>query len=106
MSENLRRLVEGRGQFVDDLHLPNMLHLKIVRSPYARARIAKVTGGINSSEVKFDLVSVGEGASDNIQTVPYPVLASDYVSYAGQPVAAVYAEDLYTATDKMEEVEV
>jgi carbon-monoxide dehydrogenase large subunit len=106
MSDNLRRLVEGRGQFVDDLHFPNMLHLKLVRSPYARARVAKVKGGINSSEVKFDLVSVGEGTSDETQTVAYPVLASDYVSYAGQPVAAVFAEDLYTATDKMEEVEV
>jgi len=106
MSDNLRRLVEGRGQFVDDLRLPNMLHLKIVRSPYARARITKVQGGINSSELKFDLVSVGEGAEEGIQSVPYPVLASDYVSYAGQPVAAVFAEDSYAAADKLEEVDV
>jgi carbon-monoxide dehydrogenase large subunit len=106
----MRRLVEGRGQFVDDLHLPNMLHLKVVRSPYARARILKVEGGINGSELRFKLSGVGEGAgwqdSSGIQTVDHPVLASEYVSYVGQPVAAVLGDDPYAATDMMEEIDV
>lgn len=102
----MRRLVEGRGKFVEDLKLPNMLYLKIVRSPYARARILKVKGGINSSELKFDLVSVGEGAEEGVATIPYPVLASDYVNFAGEAVAAVFADDPYTAVDRMDEVEV
>lgn len=91
---------------MDDLHLPNMLHLKVVRSHYARARVAKVEGGVNGSEIKLNLASVGEGASRETQAVAYPVLASDYVSYVGQPVAAVFGEDPYTAADMMDEVEV
>ena len=67
--------------FIDDLHLERMLHLKIVRSPYARARILKVEGGINGSEFKANLTSVGEGAwGGGGVSVPYPALASDYVS--------------------------
>ena len=62
MNDDMRRFVEGRGQFVDDLHLPNMLHLKVVRSPYARARVLKVEGGINGSELQFNLTGVGEGS--------------------------------------------
>src|SRR2546428_5160798 len=34
-----RRLLTGRGRYVDDLRLPNLLHAAIVRSPHAHARI-------------------------------------------------------------------
>ena len=99
-----RKLVEGRGQFVNDLHFPNMLHLAIVRSPHARAKLLKVSGGINSSELKAFLSSVGEGASGGTGA-GQPVLATGYVNYVGQPVAAVLGEDLYEAIDRMDEVE-
>ena len=99
-----RRLVEGRGQFVNDLHFPNMLHMAVVRSPHARAKLLKVSGGINSSELKASLSSVGEGASGGTGA-DQPVLATDYVNYVGQPVAAVLGEDLYEAIDRMDEVE-
>lgn len=99
------RLVEGRGQFVNDLHMPGMLHLMIVRSPYGRAKLLKVSGGINSSELKATLASVGEGASTGTGAAQ-PVLASGYVNYVGQPVAGVLGKDLYEAIDKMDEVEV
>ena len=36
---NAKRLLEGRGNFVDDIVLPRMLHVVFVRSPYAHARI-------------------------------------------------------------------
>src|SRR5690606_1237889 len=45
---NLRRLTEGRGQFVTDLSLPRMVHVAFVRSPYAHARIL----GIDTSAAK------------------------------------------------------
>ena len=35
-------LLSGRGQFIDDFHLPDMLHAAVVRSPYAHARVGKV----------------------------------------------------------------
>ncbi len=39
---NVRRLLEGRGSFVDDMTLPRMVHLAFVRSPYAHADIARI----------------------------------------------------------------
>jgi carbon-monoxide dehydrogenase large subunit len=105
MEDGSKKLVEGRGQFVNDLHLPDMLHLAIVRSPHARARLLKVAGGINASELKANLASVGEGASQG-PGAAQPVLASDYVNYVGQPVAAVLGEDPYRAEDLMDEVDV
>jgi carbon-monoxide dehydrogenase large subunit len=105
MEDSAKRLVEGRGEFVNDLHLPDMLSMAIVRSPYARAKILSVKGGINSSELKASLSSVGEGASDE-SGAAQPVLASDYVNYVGQPVAAVLGKDLYEVVDKMDEVDV
>ncbi len=84
-----------------------MLHLKLVRSPHARARVTKVKGGINGSEFKANLTAVGEGAwGGGPPTAPFPALASDYVSYVGQPVAAVFDADPYRAEDLTEAVEV
>ena len=100
-----RKLVEGRGQFVNDLHFPRMLHLAVVRSLHGRARLLKVSGGINSSELKATLSSVGEGASAG-SGVAQPVLASGYVNYVGEPIAAVLGDDPYLAEDMMDEVEV
>jgi carbon-monoxide dehydrogenase large subunit len=82
-----------------------MLHLAVVRSPHARAKLLKVLGGINASELKANLSSVGEGASES-SGAAQPVLASGYVNYVGQPVAAVLGNDLYSAIDMMDEVEV
>lgn len=105
MEDTFRRLVEGRGKFVNDVELPGMLHMAVVRSPYARAKLLKVKGGINHSELKANLASVGEGASQGSSDIVEPVLALNYVNYVGQPVAAVLGEDPYEATDKMDEVE-
>jgi carbon-monoxide dehydrogenase large subunit len=100
-----RKLVEGRGQFVNDLHFPRMLHLAVVRSLHGRARLLKVSGGINSSELKARLSSVGEGASEG-SGVAQPVFASGHVNYVGEPIAAVLGDDPYLAEDTMDEVEV
>ena len=105
MEDPAKKLVEGQGRFVDDIHLPGMLHLAIVRSPHARARLLKVSGGTTASELKTSLASVGEGASGG-EGIDQPVLASDYVNYVGQPVAAVLGNSLYDALDLMDGVEV
>ena len=110
MEHEGRNFITGRGQFVDDLHLEGMLHLGVLRSPYARARILKIEGGngaITGFEFKANLSAVGEGAWGGARvTVPYPALASEYVSYEGQPVAAVLAKDSYEAEDKIEGISV
>ncbi len=83
-----------------------MMHLKVVRSPYARARILKVRGGITGFEFMANMAAVGEGAEGGPVSVPFPALASQYVSYVGQPVAAVLGKDPYNTEDMIDEVEV
>lgn len=99
--------VSGRGRYVGDLRLEGMLHLKLVRSPFARALITRVNGGINGSELTALVPAAGEGAMPGAPvTAPYPALAKSYVGYVGQPVAAVLDADPYKAEDLAEEVEI
>ena len=100
-----RRFVLGAGRYVDDIKMEGMLHLYVVRSPYARARVLSVSGGITGNEFKADMAAVGEDAGGEA-TVPFPALATEFVNYVGQPVAAVLGKDRYEAEDKAEEVDV
>jgi carbon-monoxide dehydrogenase large subunit len=107
MESDSDRFVRGRGRYVDDLRLEGMLHLKVARSPYARARVLSVKGGFTGSDFPANLVSVGEGAwGGSVATVPYPALATSRVNYVGQPVAAVLAENEYRAEDRLSGVDV
>ena len=99
------RFVKGAGRYVDDVKLEGMLSLHVVRSPYARARVISVSGGITGNELKATMESVGEDAGGR-SAVPFPVLSASYVSYVGQPVAAVLGADRYEAADRAEEVDV
>ena len=102
------KFVKGKGTYIDDIHMPGMLYLAFVRSPYPRAKIRKISGGITHKDVNFDIAAVGEG-SDEEQTfssASHPVLAKDFVGYVGQPVAAVYSTDPYEAEDLIDSVEV
>jgi carbon-monoxide dehydrogenase large subunit len=67
--------------------------------------VLTVRGGINASELKAKMSSVGEGGGEETGII-HPVLASDYVNYVGQPVAAVLGDDAYSAEDKIAEVQV
>ena len=100
-----RRYVSGMGRYVDDIKLEGMMHLHFVRSPYARARVLSVNGGITGHEFKADMAAVGEDAGGE-SAVPFPALATERVNYVGQPVAAVLGRDRYEAADKAEEVDV
>jgi carbon-monoxide dehydrogenase large subunit len=101
-----RNYVLGKGKFVDDIYLKDMLYLKVVRSPYARAKILKVKGEITGYDLKASMSVIAEEESESPIKVDYPVLATDYVNYVGQPVAAVLGKDRYEVEDKAEEVEV
>jgi carbon-monoxide dehydrogenase large subunit len=100
-----RRFVLGAGRYVDDIKMDGMLYLHVVRSPYARARVLSVGGGITGLEFKAGMTAVGEDAGGEA-TVPFPALATEFVNYVGQPVAAVLGKDRYEAEDKAEEVDV
>ena len=107
MSES-NLLVKGAGRYVDDIKLPNILYMMVARSPYAHARIISVKGGLNGNELKLAVGSAGEGSVGGGMNpaLQHPALAQEKVYYAGQPVAAVFADDRYEAEDKLDEVEV
>ena len=103
------RLIEGQGNFVDDVVLPDMLHMAILRSPLPHARI----NGIDSSaaEALDGVVAVVTGAlmdEHGLAWMPtlsgdtQAVLATDKVRFQGQEVAAVIASDPYIAQDALE----
>ena len=106
MTEATTRFVRGDGAFVDDISLPGMLHLRVIRSVYARARLVHVKGGITHDDIPGTLSSVGEGATSAKGVVPHPVLASGSVNYVGQPVAAVVGRTAYEAADLAGSVDV
>ena len=72
MLDGFRGFVEGKGTFVDDVTPPGTLHLKVVRSLYPRARLVRVAGGINESELGMNLTPVGEGGAASRAVVPHP----------------------------------
>src|SRR6201999_1417620 len=101
-----RRLVRGRGRFTDDLQLPGMLHLAILRSPVAHARIVSVDTLAAQAHPQVRAVVTGAMLEERglawMPTLPgdrQPVLATDKVRFQGQEVAFVVAEDRYSARD-------
>src|SRR5437867_9639205 len=112
-----RRLVRGRGIFVDDEKMPGMLHIRFVRSSYAHARITRVDVSkaekfpgvvctLTGAEIKKQVqpfIEIGPGGAQRIADYP---MAVDKVVYQGEPVAAVVAENRMAAEDAAELVEV
>ena len=113
------RLITGRTKWVDNIALPGMLHIAMVRSPYAHARIT----GIDTSAAKAapNVVSVLTGAdladeqgslpnawpaSTEQVTPPHPSVAVDEVGFAGEIVAVVVARSAAEARDAAELVDV
>ncbi|MGK5682104.1 aerobic carbon-monoxide dehydrogenase large subunit [Actinoplanes sp. URMC 104] len=107
------RLVRGRGRFVDDVQLPGMLHLAILRSPYAHARIvsvdtsaAEATPGVKAVVTGETLKGLGLAWMPTLSNDVQAVLATDKVRFQGQEVAFVVAEDRYVARDALELIDV
>jgi aerobic carbon-monoxide dehydrogenase large subunit len=107
------RFIRGRGTYVDDVVLPNMLHLELLRSPFAHARIRSVDASRAAALPGVVAVVTGElMAQHNLAWMPtlsgdtQAVLATDKVRFQGQEVAAVVADDPYVAKDALELIEV
>lgn len=107
------RFIQGAGNYLDDLVLPGMLHMAILRSTVAHARI----NGIDASraEALDGVVAVVTGealAAHNLAWMPtlsgdtQAVLATDKVRFQGQEVAAVIASDPYVARDALSLIDV
>jgi len=100
------RFIRGKGNYVDDIVLPGMLHMEILRSPLAHARIKSIDVSQAWKVPGVQLVLTGEMmAARNLAWMPtlsydtQAVLATDKVRFQGQEVAAVIADDPYIAKD-------
>jgi CO/xanthine dehydrogenase Mo-binding subunit/aerobic-type carbon monoxide dehydrogenase small subunit (CoxS/CutS family) len=115
IGKNVRRIdtpskVSGRLKYAGDMTMPGMLHVQILRSPHAHARIGSidtsaaeamegVAGVITSADVPGE---DGFGVFVNDQ----PIMARDKVRYVGEAVAAVAAEDPLTAKRALSSINV
>ncbi len=105
------RFIRGRGNYVDDIVLPGMLHMEILRSPLAHARIRSIDTSKAWDIPGVRLVLTGEMmATRNLAWMPtlsydtQAVLATDKVRFQGQEVACVIADDPYIAKDACEAI--
>ena len=113
------RLVTGRTLWTDNVSLPGMLHLAILRSPHAHARIARVD--VSGAVERPGVVAAFSGAdvADKQGSLPcawpvtpdmvhpdHPPLAVTEVRHVGEAVAVVVARDRASAVDALEAIDV
>ncbi len=107
------RFLRGKGTYIDDITLPGMLYLDIVRSPYAHAKIkaihpekALAIPGVLAVITGKDLDKYGLAWMPTLMSDRQMVLPIDTVLYQSQEVAAVLATERYIAADGVTAVEV
>jgi aerobic carbon-monoxide dehydrogenase large subunit len=113
-------LLTGKGSFVDDMRLPDMLYAVVLRSPHAHARIRSINAAAARHAPGVVRVLTAKDIADAVKDIPprpteelegvtvpeHPVLARDKICYVGQPVAVVVAHDRYLARDALQLIEV
>ncbi|HUY75194.1 MAG TPA: aerobic carbon-monoxide dehydrogenase large subunit [Ktedonobacterales bacterium] len=107
------RFLRGKGNYVDDVKLPGMLYMDIVRSPYAHAKILNIDAskalalpGVLAVITGKDLDAAGLAWMPTLMGDKQMVLPVDRVVYQAQEVAAVIATERYIAADGVALVEV
>jgi aerobic carbon-monoxide dehydrogenase large subunit len=115
------RLLTGRALFVDDVHVPGMLHVAFVRSMVAHGRLtgvdasaARALPGVVAVYTAADLGDYSRPAPLLVNPPPIPghvfhacthhPLATDKVRHVGEPIAMIVAESRYLAEDAINEV--
>ena len=106
-----RRLLTGAGRYVDDLRRPAMVHLALVRSPHAHARVLRIDATVALRLPGVLSVLTVREAPELAASVPplirepdwpayvHPVMAGERVRHVGEAVAVVVADDPYRAAD-------
>jgi aerobic carbon-monoxide dehydrogenase large subunit len=114
-----RRLITGRTRWTDNLAVPGMQHIAMVRSPVAHARITSIDVEEASRATGVVLVLTGQDLADEQGSLPnawpitddqkapsHPAMAVDRVAFAGEIVAAIIARSAAEARDAAELVDV
>jgi carbon-monoxide dehydrogenase large subunit len=115
------RLITGNGRYTNNLNQPGMVHMAVVRSPYAHARIlsidtARAVGmpGVIGVYTGQEMRDAGFGGipcawvvpDSDTKTPEHPPVAVDTVRYVGDAVAIVVAETEQQARDATYAVDV
>jgi len=116
---NAKKLVEGRGQYVDDVTLPRMVHAAFVRSPHAHAKVLAIDGsdalkmpGVLRVFTGSDLAQHCEpwvatlAHLKGMKSAPQLPLPLERATWVGEAVAAVVAESRAAAEDAVAHVRV
>ena len=117
------RLLTGQGLYVDDVNLPNMLHVAFVRSPYAHAKINSID--VSQALQREGVVAIYTANDLGDYWKPGPLLVSpppvddiifnektqvplakDKVKFAGEPIVMVLAESRYIAEDALADIQI
>jgi carbon-monoxide dehydrogenase large subunit len=120
--------LRGDARFTADLHLPGMLHMAILRSDYAHARIKRIdttaarkmpgvvrvitSADLEGKMMPLPCIWIPGGTESHFPSHPFgvpgagPVLAKDKVRYIGDPVAVVVAETRFQAYDALTKIHV
>jgi xanthine dehydrogenase molybdopterin-binding subunit B len=112
------KFLTGNGRYVDDIKLPGMLHLAILRSPHAHARItgvdlsaARTAAGVRLALAGAELAGKIGSIKPNwilpgTQVPDRPLTAVDRVRFVGECVALAVAETREMAFDALECIDV
>lgn len=108
------RLLSGFARYIDDIRLPQMLHVTFLRADTAHARISSIDSSA-LAELDYptwiftgaDTAGLSMKAHQDYPEMQYseqPLLASDRVRFVGDPVAVILAEDAYKSEDAAESI--
>ena len=113
------RLITGRTRWTDNLTLPGLLHMAVLRSPMAHARITNIDTSAAKEMPGVIAVFTGQDLGDEQGSLPCawpitedmkapaaPSVAVDKVNFAGEAVAVVVARSAYEAADALEAIDV
>ena len=114
-----QRLITGRTRWTDNMQLTGMLHLVMVRSPFAHATITAIDVSAAKSAPGVIAVLTGADVKDiqgalpcawpitaDQKSQPHPAIAVDRVAFAGEVVAVVIGRSVTAARDAAELVDV
>ena len=107
------RLITGEARYTDDIKLQGALHMAVVRSPYAHAKILSIDSSAAAAMPGVCAVFTGADIGDGLAGLPtawhipdsdlkqpeHPALATEVARYVGDGVAIVLAESRYQAQD-------
>ncbi len=113
------RLITGRTTWTDNMVLPGMLHMSVLRSPVAHARITHLDVGAAQERPNVVAVLTGRDLAEEQGSIPcawpvtpdmvnpgHPSVAVDQVNHVGEAVALVIARSRTAAADALEAIDI